>query len=111
MVTDRQIRLMEEMPDSISQDRCVLGQGIGLLAASAISTYSSIASFLPVALNFVKLAFHVGSAVDQAATRLSVDAGGVWSQKFARMAEDDLQSLLEIYKKKSVCLRCMLYGN
>ena len=96
---------MEEMPDSISKDRCVLGQGVGLLSATAISTFSSIASFLPIALSFVRLAFRIGSAVDQTTARLSVDIDGVWSKKYSSAGEDDLQRLIQSYAQKSVRLR------
>lgn len=95
------------MPESISRDRYILGHGLGLLAASAISTFTSITSFLPVALDFVRLAFRVGSVIDQAVNRLGVDADGVWSKKFSKTAENEMQRLLQSQKNDSVRLEML----
>ena len=59
----------------------MIGLCTGLLAASAASTFSSPASFIPLAVATVRIAFRIGVHVDSVADRLRTRGDGVesWS--------------------------------
>ena len=59
----------------------MIGLCTGLLAASAASTISSLASFIPLAVTTVRIAFRIGVHVDSVADRLRTRGDGAesWS--------------------------------
>ncbi|MCJ1320622.1 hypothetical protein MMC15_005962 [Xylographa vitiligo] len=75
------IGLAEECPNLLSEEKYMIGLCTGLLAASAASTFSSPASFIPLAVATVRIAFRIGVHVDSVADRLRTRGDGVesWS--------------------------------
>ena len=92
------------MPQAISKDRCILAQGLGLIAASAISTFTSPSSLISVALVHIRLAFKVGKLVDEVAQRINGETDGVWSKKVSRNVQSELEQLIQAQKTEPVCL-------
>ena len=91
------------MPQAVSENRCILGQGLGLIAALAISTFKSVSSLVPIALTHIRLAFKVGKIVDEVAQRISGETDGIWSKKVSRNVQSELEQIIQAQKIESVC--------
>jgi hypothetical protein len=66
--------MAEECPNILSPERSIIGLCSGLLAAAAVSSFSSPSSCIPLAVETVRIAFRLGLHVDTVADRLRVKA-------------------------------------
>ncbi|MCJ1478063.1 hypothetical protein MMC13_006738 [Lambiella insularis] len=70
------IGMAEECPDLLSEKKSMIGLCTGLLAASAVSSFSTASSFIPLAVQTVRIAFRVGVHVDSVADQLRTRGEG-----------------------------------
>lgn len=97
------ISMAEESPELFSTDRCSIGMCTGLLAASAVSTFSSPITFIPLAVETVRIAFRVGLQVDSMADQLRTQGSEkeVWSVIVAGITETEAKSIIENFHQTS----------
>ena len=96
--------MTEESPDVLSTKKCIIGNSVGLLSAAAVSSFSSLASFLPVAIEHIRIAFRLGVEVDAVSERISSAVSGKagWSKIVPGVTEASIHDLLAGFHKDSV---------
>lgn len=68
--------MAEEFPDLLSKEKSIIGLCTGLLAATAVSAFSSASSFVPLAVETVRIAFRIGVQIDSVADQLRTRGEG-----------------------------------
>ena len=103
--TDIRSSLTEEHPNFLSAQQYIIGSSTGLIAAAAISSASSQALIVPIAIETVLIAFRLGLQIDDATDRLSTRHNGneVWSLLFPGMEEESARQAIEDFNERLVC--------
>ena len=96
--------MAEETPELLSAERCSIGMCTGLLAATAVSTFSSPVTFIPLAVETVRIAFRVGLQVDSMADQLRTRGTDkeAWSVIVAGVTEADAKATIEDFHNANV---------
>jgi hypothetical protein len=97
-----------------AEDSCILGLGIGGIAAAAISSCKTVTELLPVAVHAVEIAYHVGVLVTgvTASIEPATEEHGAtpsWFSIRAQLSRAEMQVILDDFSTKQVCsLLCIV---
>lgn len=102
--TNEDSSLAEESPDLLCKNKRIIGSSVGLVSAAAISSFSNLSSFLPLAIEHVKVAFRLGVQVDSVSERISSTKVGKasWSKIASGVTEEAVEEILTSFHRQSV---------
>lgn len=90
-------------------ETCLIGLCTGLFAAAAISSAPSLSGLVPVAVQFVLMAFRTGAHVAALAERLQGNSeGSEWTYVLPALGMAETSSILKDFHSENVSLRIRL---
>lgn len=87
-------------------DTCVVGSGVGLLAAAAVASSPSLSSLVPIAVEVVLISYRTGSSVGAVASRLHLESSSdnCWAHLVTGLSDDNIREILSAFHREKVSL-------